>query len=331
MADTRLMKDLKLALSADRFALRHARDAIEGLRPRIDSKVMKKVFQKVLPQGWNVRTCRRLPDEYVPAALSALSKGKNAQALFLEEAHRDGEAPADFLRRVAAWTFELTRDAPKTPAQLEKLTADPRDVAAAQTTVAKFGIGAEWMLSVLAWDGSETSADILLALANDALKGNTKTLELLQQFVVPYARGPRLKPMLAALEKANERRSEAPAIAALLDALDLPQQPLEFSFNRESADQHRSVVLGCFLSSRAHPSVIVWVYRKKARGNEDFHFEDGKVSKRSLKLPKLKNLEALPEWMRAVAKTLHVQWREPSAVKCSLKGNAKKRLLEWLG
>lgn len=325
------MKDLKLALSADRFALRYGRDAITNLKPGVDPKVVKKVFQKTLPQDWGVRTCRRLPEEYVPAALSALSKGKNAQALFLEEAHRDGEAPADFLRRIAAWTFELTRDAPKTPAQLEKLTADPRDVGAAQTTVAKFGLDAGWMLSVLAWDGSETSTDILLALANDAMSGNTKTLEVLQQFVIPYARGLRLKPMLDALQKTNEQRPEAAEIAALLKRLGVPQQPLQFSFKLESGDQHRSVVLGCFLNSREHPSVTVWVYRKKARGNEDFHIEDGKVLQHTLKVPKLKSLEALPAWLVTVAKTLHIRWREPTTVKCSLKGPAKKRLLEWVG
>lgn len=333
MADTRLMKDLKIALSEPRdwLAARHGRYAIENLKPGVDPKVVKKVFQKTLPQGWGVRTCRRLPEEYVSAALAALSKRKNAQALFLEEARRDGEAPADFLRRVAAWTFELTRDAPKTTAQLEKLTADPRDVAAAQTTVAKFGIEAEWMLSVLAWDGSETSTDILLELANAAMSGNTKTLEVLQQFVVPYARGPRLKPMLDALQKTNEQRPEAEEIAALLERLELPQQPLQFSFKLESGDQDRSVVLGCFLNSREHPSVTVWVYRKKACGNEELHIEDGKVLKHTLKVPKLKRLEALPAWLVTVAKTLHIRWREPATVKCSLKGPAKKRLLEWVG
>ncbi len=333
MAETRLMKDLKIALNEPRdwLAVRHGRYAIENLKPGVDPKVVKKVFQKTLPQGWGVRTCRRLPEEYVPAALAALSKGKNAQALFVVEARRDGEAPSDFLRRVAAWTFELTRDAPKTTAQLEKLTADPRDVAAAQTTVAKFGLEAEWLLSVLAWDGSETSADILLALANDAMSGNTKTLEVLQQFVVPYARGPRLKPMLDALQKTNEQRPEAEEIAALLERLGLPQQPLQFSFKLESGDQYRSVVLGCFLNSREHPSVTVWVYRKKARGNEEFHIEDGKVLQHSLKVPKLKSLEALPAWLVTVAKTLHIRWRDPATVKCSLKGPAKKRLLEWVG
>lgn len=331
MAETRLMKDLKVALSNDPLAFRHGTHAIANLKTGVDARLVKKVFNKVLPHDWSVRTCRRLPDEYVPAALAAVAKGKNAQALFLEESRRDAETPPDHLRRVAAWAFELTQVAPQKTAGLEKLTADTRDVAAAQSSVAKFGIEARWLLSVLAWDGSETSTDILLAVAHEAMSGNTKALEVMQAFVVPYARGARLKPMLAALRKTNERRPEASAIAALLDRLELPQQPLQFSFRLDSADQSRSVVLQCSLDSREHPSVTLWVYRKKARGNEWFEIEDDEVLQHSLKVPKLKSLEALPAWLATVAKTLHIRWREPATVKCSVKGPAKKRLLEWLG
>lgn len=236
------------------------------------------------------------------------------------------------------WIYELIQvdPKPKGRARLAKLVADPRDLAAAQTVVAKFGAKAARMLMVLAFDGSETSADILLPVVHHALKGTDDTIEVVKRVIVPYARGKQVDQMLATVAQRGDARKEDPSFAALVDQLGLKHEPFKLSLQMRSGEHPGlgrspgSIVFALDLQSPARPLIQVRLYHFGASKDLEFKLDDDEIITQSLKVPKLSGLEALPAWIQSLQRTLHMRWWPPRKVDCTVKGPGKKRLVEWL-
>ena len=61
-----------------------------------------------------------------------------------------------------------------------------------------------------------------------------------------------------------------------------------------------------------------------------FTWADGKVTHDSLKLKPPANIESLPKWLIDTGKKLGVHWAPPHWMTLSLRGNARKRFLDWI-
>jgi hypothetical protein len=330
-----VVKRLEQARKGGRNSAYEGLQALENVKPGMDPKLVDAVIRKVMAEEWSLKHCRKLPEPFAATALKTVRSASTVQRLFLDEAARKGESPADQLHRTATWIFDLiqVREGPKAAAQLEKLTSDPLHVAAAQAVVAKFGADAHRMLMVLAWDGSDTSVDILLPVIEKALTGTDDTIVALKDLVVPFARGPRMKPMLELIARAGDPRGDADEFATLMAQLALPPQKaeLELRLQLEAKLNGWPQTLGVWLRSRTKPRVQADVYRFGARDGTHVHsVADGKVVENELKMPKLEGLLDLPGWVSKTGKKLGVRWKLPKTIRSSLKRAERQRLLDWL-
>jgi hypothetical protein len=323
-----LTKVLKPGDGANWQASRAAKSLPRGLDPAF----LRRVFDKLLSEEFTVHTFgTTLPDEYVPLALEVLARKKTCDAVFLSNLPL-AQRPKGFRDAVKALIKLGTDASAKRTTYLKEITAVPEYVSAAQATVAVKGMEAWLQLRVLAFDGSADSADILLPLVVKALKEKGEDLDFLVDLLDDRARAKSsMQPMFAALDEAQGARAKVAKVAQLAERFggDGPSFNLRLGFeSNQTVDYLAKLSVSFWFFARKKPEAAVFAERQP---DLRFSWEDGKTKENTAGFPKLRTLDELPAWMKAVAAKYRCTWnRTPLYLTTSLRGKARAGLLEWL-
>jgi hypothetical protein len=282
-------------------------------------------------------SCRKLPDDFALLVRDALSGSQQPERFFLEAYVRDDAPLGQQLRDASSWLHELAMvdDHKRGHERVAELLDDARAVEAAQAVVAAVGTRAARYLSVLATDGSESSVDVLLPLVTSAAAVRDERLDVLTQWLVPFVRGPLLAPVLAELESATTAREDRSPLQSLLTTLGVDGPHLEARINVQSREVKagflRRANVWLTLNTEQLPHVRLSVSRYGRDLNPTlFVVADGVVTHDALKLKPPANLEVLPRWIRDTGRKLGVHWEPPDLGRSSLRGLARKRLVDWI-
>jgi hypothetical protein len=309
--------------------------AARNLPKGLDPKLMRRVFEKLLSEEFELQTFGgTLIDEYVPLAQEVLAKKKTVDAIFITN-HEGARTPAGFRDTVKRLIALSTMTPKKKLANMKAAAKDPQWLSACQTTVAVKGAEAWLQLSVLAHDGSEESADIMLPLVHKALKEKDEELDFLVDLLDDRSLAtPTMKPIFAALDGAQDDREKLAKVGDLAERLGGDRKGFKLSMSlqtgQQTAGQGKLSVAFWFFSKRK-PEAELFGQRAHRGDWLRFVWEDGKTKENTAKFPPLKDLDGIPAWLAAVAKKYRSPWNwTPLYITTSLRGGARKKLLEWL-
>lgn len=326
-----LTRVLKPGTAGNWDARRVARNLPRGLDPTF----VRRVFDKLLSEDEAIQTFgRTLPDAYVPIARAVLAKKTSVDAVFLT--HCALAAQPDGFRKAVGALLKLGTLTTKTKAShLKAIAAEPAYVSAAQTTVAVKGVDAWLMISLLAYDGSAESADILLPLVRQALAGGGENLDFFVQMLDDRAHAtPTMQPLFAALDAAHDARSAIAKVGDLAERFGGKRADFTLKISFHTHQQFRGqgkLSVSCYLFARGKPEASVFGGRWHGENSLRFDWEDGKTKTNGAKFPTLKSLDEFPDWKKAVAKKFRCTWSPaPLYFGTSLRGKARAGLLAWL-
>ncbi|MFT3714135.1 MAG: hypothetical protein QM817_41260 [Archangium sp.] len=299
------------------FAARGLSFLTRAVEPRLVAPAMKLLATR----GRLLPHLKKLPVEFDALAIEALRASDTVESAFFAAWNGD-------VRSAGAWSHQLDMvyDKKSAPRLAKLVTAQA--VEAAQSTVAAKGMAAARLLCVLAHDGSESSADIVLPLLVSALKTRDRSLDALKQWVVPFARGPHFTKLVAELQRATgEREATTSPLRAWLESLGVEGSSVHFELAFHSSNDKWSLWLK--LDSKRLPHVLLALSNTTGSyfSAEDFKVRHAK--KVTFKPPN--SLEEVPAWLVSVSKRERITWRaKPQWVKSSLRGKARERAVAWL-
>lgn len=338
-----VITELKEAVRGGKLAAWHGLRAIGALTKDVDPKLVRRALERVFEQGYSlVPECRRLPDEYVPLLLEVVKQRSPADHVFLESWLRSGAPVGPQVRAAAAWLRELRvvdswpYERKKHLAALAKLVRDERGLEASQAVVAS-GVPEGRMLALLAFEGSESSVDVLMPLVVSAVRARDASLDRLAEWVVPFARGPVVAPAVAEVQRAVDERAGVSPFGELL-RLAGHREGTRFNLDvqlesRERVGVSPRATAWVVLQTHRLPRVALFITRHTSSSAFDaLRVEDGVVQGTpSLPLTPPADFASLPRWLGEVAKQLEVRWlTEPTQLKSSLRGKGRQRAVEWL-
>jgi hypothetical protein len=288
----------------------------------VDPALVRRAMKLLAERGRLLPHLRKLPAEFDAHARAALEGGDSVEAVFF------AAWPGD-VRSAAAWVHQLDMVYDKkSVARLARLVT-PEALEATQATVAAKGLGAPRLLAVLAHDGSESSADVVLPLVVRALETRDRGLDVLKQWLVPFARGPHFTKLVAELQRATgEREATTSPLRPWLEALGVKTAAAHFQLAFHSPDDRWSLWLK--LDSKQMPHVLLAL--SNANAGRYFSAEDFKTrhaTKLELKPPA--SLDAVPAWIASASRAHRIKWRAaPQWVTSSLRGKARERAIAWV-
>jgi hypothetical protein len=256
----------------------------------VDPELVEPAMKLLLSLGGLLSLLRKLPDEYEPLARRVFaSEPRSNETLFLA-------AWGDDLRAAAEWRHQLdmVNDRRAIP-RLAKLMS-PRAVEASQATLAAVGLRARRLLAVLAYDGSESSADVVL------------------------------QRVLAELDAARDARTQQSPLKDWLDVVGSGSASAKFELAFSTVDEQWRLWLRIDSTQLPHVSFAL------SNGDSYFSCDGFKVRHaRGLKEAPPSGLLELPAWLRAFSKRRRVRWDvEPRWVKSSLRGKARANAVAWV-
>ncbi|MFZ5444859.1 MAG: hypothetical protein ACOZQL_33020 [Myxococcota bacterium] len=336
-----VVAELRLATKGGTLAGWHGIRALSSIREGVDPALVRRAIEKVFEVGFSlVPDCGRLPDEYVPTLLEVVAQRSPADHVFLGAWLTDGP-PGPQVREAATWLRALRlldsrQPAKKRLATLTKLVANGRALEASQAVIAA-GVEEGRMLALLAFDGSESSADVLMPVVLRAVKAKDRSLDRLVEWLVPHARGPLMAPVVTTLQEAMDAREGRGPLGWLLRHVGAPEHRAHLEVTLESRERvavSPRASAWLVLQSRQLPHVAVSIARHRTASPhfDSWRIEDGEVRlERALSLEPFTALHELPAWLAAVAAQLGVTWDfERARVKSSLRGKARAAAVAWL-
>ncbi len=320
MSRAKAIEALREAKVGRRNAPWFAARGLSLLTKGVDPELVEPAMKLLLSLGGLLSLLRKLPDEYEPLARRVFaSEPRSNETLFLA-------AWGDDLRAAAEWRHQLdmVNDRRAIP-RLAKLMS-PRAVEASQATLAAVGLRARRLLAVLAYDGSESSADVVLPLVLRALETRDETLDVLEMWVRPFARGPHFQRVLAELDAARDARTQQSPLKDWLDVVGSGSASAKFELAFSTVDEQWRLWLRIDSTQLPHVSFAL------SNGDSYFSCDGFKVRHaRGLKEAPPSGLLELPAWLRAFSKRRRVRWDvEPRWVKSSLRGKARANAVAWV-
>lgn len=291
------------------------------LTRQVDPKLVAPAMEMLAKRGVLLPYLRKLPVEFDGLALEQLSKASSVEATFFAAWNGD-------VRSAGKWIYELQKVYEKKSApRLAKLVT-AQAVEATQAAIAAHGLAVPRLLCVLAYDGSESSADIMLPLAKHALEERDAGLDALKMWVIPFARGPHFTKLVEELQRATgEREATTSPLRAWLASLGVEGTSAHFELAFHSRDEKWSLWLK--LDSKQLPHVLLAL-----SSNRDAYFsvEDFKVRHaKKVSFAPPTSLEEVPEWVSRTSKHERIKWNAgPQWVKSSLRGKARERAIAWV-
>lgn len=332
MSQTSALEHLAACVKRETNFRWHGQVGLSTLRAGADVKLVERALAIVLP--WNPAGCLvRLVDPYTPIAWRVLAKTKHPEATFLF-----AYAPTrtgDGLRAGCRWLTQLNEIEKPTAKRIAALTGDASGVAAARATVAKHGAAIPQLFAILANDGAPPSAAVLTKIVEHAAATADETLDALFAYLVPCARGPKMKALATQVTRSRDARGAASSVqdlAARFGATTKSRFVFELSIDSRQvqAGLLRKAALHVTLSSHALPNVDVMVVRH-LWNHKTTWFEDGNVKADDNKLGRPSTIDDLPRWIAASARVLKVSWdRDTLLVQSSLRGKARTAAVDWL-
>lgn len=338
MNKERVRKELTLCLRGETNDVFFGLRALHHVKTGADVDLVQGAMARLVAREVSfLPACRRLPDEFAPLAVAALKRSKDLERSFLDAYLRDDAPLGPQLRKAASWLHELTMvdDHQRGRERVAELTTDARAVEAAQAVVAARGTQAGRYLAIVAHEGSESSADVLLPLVLSASSKRDERLDVLVKWLVPFITGTHLAPALHAIEGATTAREDASPLQSLLTTLGVEGTQLKAEFGMQSLEVKegflRRAGLAVWLQTKGLPHARIAVSRYGRDANPSrFTWADGTVTHDSLKLKPPANIESLPKWLIDTGKKLGVHWAPPHWMTLSLRGAARKRFLDWI-
>lgn len=312
---------LKQAKPGKSNAFWFAGRGLSFLTGQVDPKLVAPVMEMLAKRGVLLPYLRKLPLEFDALAREQLAAARSVEATFFAAWNGD-------VRSAGKWIYELQKVYEKKSApRLEKLVT-AQAVEATQAAVAAHGLAVPRLLCVLAFDGSESSADIVLPLAMRALEERDAGLDALKMWVIPFARGPHFAKLVEALQRATgEREATTSPLRGWLESLGVEGASAQFELAFHSRDEKWSLWLK--LDSKQLPHVLLALSSNR---DEYFSVEDFKVRHaKKVSFAPPASLEDVPAWVVRVSKQQRIKWNaEPQWVKSSLRGKARARAIAWL-
>jgi hypothetical protein len=182
--------------TAEVFSHEHACLALRRPPLGLDERLMKKLYRRLLARNSTViELLHRLPEEHSHIVERLLEKPRGPASVFAVAFSRHAAQPGPALREAGAFLRRLYRfewrPGVRKPGRMTiaALVADARAVRGSQEVVATAGFKEPRHIAVLAADGSDDSADILLPLASEALRRRGQRLVRLLDWLVPFSHG----------------------------------------------------------------------------------------------------------------------------------------------
>ncbi|MFT3709352.1 MAG: hypothetical protein QM817_17065 [Archangium sp.] len=320
MTRARAREALKQSRRGDGWGVHYAAKGIPLLVRGMPHRDVEAAMRLLIDDEQLVASLRRLPEEYLPIARKLLRAHPQSLDATLLDAWG-----ADDVRGCGLWLYTLGRTQKK---RLPRLVVG-RAVEAAQAGVAKFGARMPRLLGVLAADGSESSADIVLPLVHEALRNRSPQLDVLIEWVVPFARGSHFVRIVEALRDAREDRSRRNHLRDWLDALAIKEKRVFLEANVGDGD---AWVLWFRLDTERLPHFEFTLSQfdgDKYFGVTDFKTQasEGGIDERPPH-----SLAAFPSWLARVKRAHRMNTKKWMLgwVKSSLRGTSRQRLLDRL-
>lgn len=320
MSRAKAIEALREAKAGRRNAPWSAQRGLSLLTKGVEPELVEPAMKLLLGLGALLASLRKLPDEYEPLARRVFAGDPTSnESIFLE-------AWGDDLRAAAEWRHQLdmVNDKKAVP-RLAKLLS-PRAVEAAQATLAAVGLRARRLLAVLAYDGSESSADVVLPHVLRALETRDATLDVLEEWVRPFARGPHFQRVLAELDTARDTRTELGPLKDWSALVGGKSPSVRFEVSFASVDELWRLWMRLDSTRLPHVSFAL------SSGHAYFSCDDFKVRHaKGLDEAPPSELLAFPAWLKALSKRRKLRWNtEPRWVKSSLRGKARARAVAWV-
>lgn len=337
------MASSKLLTKAEAEAALRARDwkedPLKRLPPDVNPSLAAEVALELLANRvWPfARQCQRLPAPVVREVLRRLTAENSTEPVkvFLREALRLSTGPV-----VEAWAgallalldldSEYVWGSKQKRAKFAALAANPQLLAALQAAVVATPTPPMAMLAVLAADGSEASADALLATFAQAKVADDRLAKL----ATHAAKTPAMAALLTSAESRSAAKSKAsPAILFAREQLGLEVEVLSVHVTVGSVELNANNVpryQGSFDVDSKWDQY--WAIGLSSVGTDatirSTHVRMGAVVRDDLKLGGCELVDA-PRWFAAAAKKLGVSLRAGSQ-RGSLRGKKRELVAKWL-
>ncbi len=279
----------------------------------------------------------QLRDEYADLVVTEAAAFDGLEHVFLRVYLSQADGPTGpRVRAAAKWLRELAKvddENKKNRARLNPLLKDAQAIHALQAAVAARPDQAKWHLSALAAEGSLESADVLLPLADGAIRTHDKRVDLLTKYALPFATG-HVEPVVAAVRAARSTRALKSPVTDLLPAFGAQGVELRLSLRIDAKKRVTPALpaasVWLTLDSTRLPAASIAVTRAH---ESRYLWRDGAIHDGGSKLswPTLRSLDELPPWLDAVARLLKVKWNPtPGFIQSSLRGRARANAVAWL-
>ncbi|MFO0550131.1 MAG: TIGR02996 domain-containing protein [Polyangiaceae bacterium] len=346
-------KDLALAAKSVGNDWWHGTRALSRLGADEDRSLVEIAMRKGFTA--DVSSCgRTVADAYVPLAWSVLSTMNHPAATFLRnfDAEDDGlrlRAGAEWLHALGMVYIEERMDAlltvkkgAKLVQRLTMLSKNNAGITAARATVAAHGLASPRFVAVIAYEGSPASRDVLAPLVHAVLRGEVpdspvgeeRPLDLLQNWLLPFATGAVADAFVAKVRAASNKRGEGSTVLGLAARFGSKEKKLALDISVDSKEVYMGLTRKAYvwlrLNSHKEPCASISIV-KAALDSKRTDWDDGALAVDALGLGGPTSLDDIPRWVAASAKELGVRWdRDKVRVSSSLRGKARAAALDWL-
>ena len=311
----------------------HAARAFGNLGAGVDKRLVERAMRVHLPST-AIGACNDLLEEYVPIAWRVLARVKTAEATFLRGWH--GHDDTTRLREACRWLFAFRRvdGKPGNRSVLPELARDGAAVLAAYAAVRAHGLAAQRLLAVPAHVGDAEAVALVQPVIARALAAGGEDVDKLEDWFVPFVRGPGMTAIAATIAAAKRTRGTQSPLLALLARFGATGDRLELDFTVQATQVRygtiRKATASIDLYSHRVPSATA-TFTWNLMNFQWSRWQDGKLVANECKVGGPRGVDDIPRWLAASAKQRKVTW-DPTTVRLhgSLRGKARAAAVAWL-